>query len=196
MGRKPRAESESGFYHVIIRGNNKHWLFREDADFKEFESFLSGYLERYGVLLFHYCMMGNHVHLMVRSEPVSSLGRMMHGIQRSYHHYYRRKYTFFGHLFQGRYRSLPIDQESYLLECGRYIERNPVRAGLVDDPSAWRYSSYLMYSEEKEIPFVRHDPVYLGLAPGGEERCRIYGEYTEQARAYEELVEKQLVGSK
>lgn len=196
MGRKRRAESESGFYHVIARGNNRGWLFREDEDFKKFESFLSEYLEKYGVLLFHYCLMDNHIHLLVRSEPVSSLGRMMHGVQRSYHHYYRRKYTFFGHLFQGRYRSLPIEKDSYLLECGRYIERNPVRAGLVGDPSAWRYSSYQMYSEGKEKSFLMYDPSYLGLAPTSENRQRIYQEYTERTRAYEELVEKQLVGSK
>lgn len=196
MGRKPRIESESGFYHVIVRGNNKGWLFREDEDFKEFECFLSEYLERYGVLLFHYCLMSNHVHLLVRSEPAFSLGRMMHGIQRSYHHYYRRKYTFFGHLFQGRYRSIPIDEDSYLLECGRYIERNPVRAGLVDEPSAWRYSSYQMYSGGKEKSFVRYDPTYLTLAPLDGDRQRMYREYTEQTRAYEELVEKQLVGAK
>jgi putative transposase len=196
MGRKPRAESESGLYHIIIRGNNKHWLFREDEDFKAFEAFLSEYLERYGILLFHYCLMSNHVHLLVRSEPASSLGRMMHGIQRSYHHYYRRKYTFFGHLFQGRYRSLPIDKDSYLLECGRYIERNPVRAGLVEDPSAWHYSSYRIYSEGQEKSFVGYDPSYLGLAPEAEERQKIYRKYTEQARVYEELVEKQLVGAK
>ncbi|HOW87346.1 MAG TPA: transposase [Candidatus Omnitrophota bacterium] len=196
MGRKPRRESESGYYHVIIRGNNKHWLFREDEDFKKFEELWEKYLKRYGVLLFHYCLMSNRVHMLVQSEPASSLGRMMHGIQRSYHHYYRRKYTFFGHLFQGRYRSLPIEQESYLLECGRYIERNPVRAGLIGDPSEWRYSSYQMYVEGKEKPFVRCDPAYLGLASTDENRRKIYREYTEQTRAYEELVEKQLVGSK
>lgn len=196
MGRKRRLESGTGFYHVIIRGNNKGWLFREDEDFKKFEDFISEYLKCYGVTLSHYCLMSNHVHMLVCSEPVSSLGRMMHGIERSYHHYYRRKYTFFGHLFQGRYRSFPVDKESYLLECGRYIERNPLRAGLVNDPAAWHYSSYQMYSEGKAIPFVSYDPAYLGLAPVEHDRQRIYQKYTEQTRAYEELVEKQLVGTK
>ena len=185
-----------GIYHVYSRGNNKRWLFREDEDFKKFEDLISEYLECYDVVLSHYCLMSNHVHMLVCSEPVSSLGRMMHGIQRSYHHYYRRKYTFFGHLFQGRYRSLPINKESYLLECGRYIERNPVRAGLVDDPAAWHYSSYRMYSEGKAEPFASYDPAYLGLASTDHERQRIYREYTEQTRAYEELVEKQLVSAK
>ena len=128
MPRGARKESGSGCHHVIIRGNNRQVLFRDNADFEKFAEIVKLYLPRDGVKLHHYCLMSNHVHLLVGCENIKILCRFMHGIQRSYHHYYRKTYTFFGHLTQGRFRSYPIEDDGYLLECGRYIERNPVQA--------------------------------------------------------------------
>jgi len=118
----------------------------------------------------------------------------MHSAQRSYHHYYRKHYTWFGHLFQGRYRSLPIETEDYLLDCGRYIERNPVRAKLVASPKDWAYSSYNAYAYGAKDSLIKLSPGYEALAGTEEGRQRQYRELVETSRPYEDVIDRELVG--
>lgn len=150
------------------------------------------YYEPYGVRIFHYCLMHNHVHLLIRAADLSRLSKFMHSVQRGYHHYYRKKYTQFGHLFQGRYKSLPIDDEKYLLECGRYIERNPVAAKIVSKPGEWEYSSYSNYAEGRGVAWVQLSPAYLGLAPQESDRRGLYKHHVEITRPYDEVLNKQI----
>ena len=103
MGRKARQPSSVGLYHVIVRGNNKGQLFHGQPDFENFLEILTEYLAQYLIQIQHYCLMTNHVHLLMQAESLKLLSRFMHGVERSYHHYYRKHYTWFGHLFQGRY---------------------------------------------------------------------------------------------
>ncbi len=194
MGRKPRQESETGIYHVIIRGNNKGRLFHGREDFDEILKIAGEYLSKYPVQIYHYCLMSNHAHLLIRSEVALQLSKYMHGIQRAYHHYYRKQHTHFGHLFQGRYRSLPIETEGYLLDCGRYIERNPVRANMVADPRDWAYSSYGFYANGKKDPLVTESLAYVALADRAEARQELYRRHVEVTRPYEELIDKELIG--
>ena len=96
MGRKARQASSVGLYHVIVRGNNKGKLFHDGLDFEEFLKILTEYLTQHPVQIHHYCLMTNHVHLLLQAESLEALSRFMHGVQRSYHHYYRKHYTWFG----------------------------------------------------------------------------------------------------
>ena len=196
MGRKPRQQSSVGLYHVITRGNNKSRLFHGEEDFKEIRAVLKDYLEEYPLKIHHYCLMTNHIHLLVWAEELATLSRFMHGVQRSYHHYYRKAYTWFGHLFQGRYRSLPIEDEAYLLDCGRYIERNPVRAKMVEDPKDWEYSSYCFYAYGRADALVSPSIAYQALTARSEEdRCCLYRTHVEATRPYEEIIDRDLVGT-
>ncbi len=194
MSRGAREGSHAGLYHAIVRGNNKTRLFHCKQDFQEFLKILNAYLQKHPVKIYHYCLMTNHIHLLIWSEELHSLSTYMHAVQRSYHHYYRKHYTWFGHLFQGRYRSLPIETESYLLDCGRYIERNPVRAKLVNDPKDWEYSSYNTYAYGIKNDTVTISPGYEALADGDNERQRLYRELVETTRPYEDVIDRELVG--
>ncbi len=193
MGRKPRQLSETGLYHVIVRGNNKGRLFHGREDFEEILKIAGEYLVKYPVQIHHYCLMANHAHFLMKSDDPLLLSKYMHGVQRAYHHYYRKEHVHFGHLFQGRFRSLPIETEGYLLDCGRYIERNPVRAKMVGDPKEWPYSSYGFYAYGKKDGLVTESVMYKTLGEG-ETRQRLYREYVEVTRPYEELIDKELVG--
>ena len=196
MPRNPRPHSETGYYHVIARGNNKKNLFLEPADFEHYLGLLAQYLALSGVKLIHYCLMTNHVHLLLHSEIPEAISKMMHGLQRSYVLFFRKKYGWTGHLFQGRFKSLPIDKESYLLECGRYIERNPVRAKMVETPAEWNYSSYGAYAAGRTIPYLSYSDAYLGLSNLQHERQALYREYLSQSRPYEGIVDRSLAGYK
>jgi len=193
MARKPRPHSESGYYHLITRGNNKKDLFYEREDFEQYLKLLAQYLGLNKVKLHHYCLMTNHVHLLSHSESPQAISKMMHGLQRSYVLFFRKKYQWTGHLFQGRFKSLAIESESYLLECGRYIERNPLRAKIVRDPSDWPYSSYHAYAFGKVTPYLTLSEAYLGLADSREKRQELYRKYLDEARPYDGLVDKSLV---
>ncbi len=195
MGRKAREESSVGLYHVITRGNNKTQLFHCREDFNQFLKIVGYYLEKQPVKIHHYCLMTNHAHLLVWAGGLKALGQFMHGIQRSYHHHYRKNYTWFGHLFQGRFKSLPIENEAYLLDCGRYIERNPVRAKMVDDPKDWNYSSYQVYAYGKKNDLVTQSVAYESLANNDCDRQELYQNYVETTRPYEEIIDKELIGT-
>ena len=194
MARGAREGSQAGLYHAIIRGNNKTRLFHNKQDFQEFLKILKNYFEKHPVKIHHYCLMTNHVHLLVQAEEIPFLSSYMHAIQRTYHHYYRKNYTWFGHLFQGRYRSLPIDTDAYLLDCGRYIERNPVRAKLVQDPKDWEFSSYRTYAYGLKDDLVSLSVAYEALANQEVERQRFYREHVESTRPYEDVIDRELVG--
>lgn len=193
MARGPRVVSEYGLYHVTQRGNNRKWLFLDDEDFQQMLKLIKEYLSEYKVVLHHYCLMSNHIHLLLKASDTKLISKMMHGVQRSYHHYYRQKRGWSGHLFQGRYKSFPIKSEEHLLECGRYIERNPVRAEMVSDAGDWEWSSYRCYAAEDKQDFVELSPAYLGLSRNAMDRQEKYREYVAEERIYEKLMEKALL---
>ncbi len=195
MSRGGRQGSNVGLYHVITRGNNKARLFHKKQDFETFHRILKEALQKHPIKIHHYCLMTNHIHLLVYSEELAFLSAFMHTAQRSYHHFYRKNYTWFGHLFQGRYRSLPIETEAYLLDCGRYIERNPVRAKLVEDPKSWLYSSYRTYAYGTKDDLVTLSAAYEALATANEQRQLAYRDHVESTRPYEDVLDRQLVGT-
>jgi len=130
MPRTQRSKSGSGIYHIIMRGINRQYIFEEPEDSDKFIQTLQQYKEISEYELFAYCMMGNHLHLLIRvgKEPIEQLMRRICG---SYVYWYNKKYSRIGNLFQDRFKSEPIEDDSYFLTALRYIFQNPVKAGLV-----------------------------------------------------------------
>ena len=141
MPRKARELVDGGIYHVYNRGNNKMILFQEASDYGHFLDHLREGKRKFGPELYHYCLMSNHFHLLLQVKQARDLANFMHTVQLRYAIYYAKKYEFVGHIFQERYRSPRISQESYYLQCGRYIERNPVTAGIIARAEDYAYSS-------------------------------------------------------
>lgn len=146
MLRKARELIDGGIYHVYNRGNNKMTLFREASDYHHFLDRLREGRRKFEPEIYHYCLMSNHFHLLLRVKQARDLANLMHAVQLRYAIHYAKKYEFVGHVFQERYRSPRISQESYYLQCGRYIERNPVRAGIAARAEDYAYSSAPSYT--------------------------------------------------
>ncbi|MBI5048578.1 MAG: transposase [Deltaproteobacteria bacterium] len=128
-------------HHVIQRGNNREKAFLDDEDFKKYLSLLEKYLSNKEVVLQGYCLMTNHVHLLLKPLKEQSLYKMIQGITLCYTQYFNKKYSRTGRLWECRYHSCIVDAERYLWAVSRYIERNPVRAKMVENPEDYCYSS-------------------------------------------------------
>jgi len=194
MPRKPRDLTEAGVYHVVTRGNNRQVLFKDDKDFCFFKSLLRLMKEEYRYEIYHYCFMRNHVHLLVRFFDEESFQKVMQRVNLRYAKYYRKKYRYCGHVFQDRFKSFAITKDSYLLECGRYIERNPLKAKIVQDLSDYFWSSYRYYALKNEDPLLTKNPLFITLGNADEERRQQYRDYLFIERPYESLIDKGLVG--
>lgn len=144
MARKPRIEFEGAFYHVIVRGNQKQKVFRDDADYTKYHQLLTIYKNRYQHSVYAYVLMSNHVHLLIETREIP-LSRIMQGITQSYTLYFNKKYRTVGHLFQGRYKAILCDREAYLLSLLKYIHENPIRARLTENINVYPWSSHLAY---------------------------------------------------
>ncbi len=194
MPRGPRLESSTGYYHWINRGVNQKKLFHFKDDFKAFLDLVQQYKERFDVSLFHYCLMTNHSHLLIKSQDIQALFHFSYYVQRRYAYYYCKAHKWRGQVFQRMYKSIPIDKDTYLLECGRYIERNPLRAKLVKSAEQWPYSSYSFYAIGRKNDLITESPAYLEIASESIQRQALYREYVNQERAYENIVDQALIG--
>lgn len=151
MARPLRIEYEGAVYHVLSRGNRSENIFSEERDKEYFVEILQRGAEKYRIDLYAYCVMGNHYHLLM-SMPEGGLTKIMHYIGSSYGSYLRRNKGWIGHVFAGRYKSLCVEKESYLLELSRYIHLNPIRARIVRYPEDYPWSSYGFYIGKKKKP--------------------------------------------
>jgi putative transposase len=177
--RKPRRLqwTEAACYHVINRGHNRETVFADDGDRAKFLELLGRYQKRFDLRLYHYCLMTNHFHLVVRVRAAGELSTVMAGLLRGYVHYFNRRSGFVGHLWQGRFKSPAIEAEIYLLSCGRYVERNPLVAGMVKVPWDWRWSSCRAYALGEPDPLLADNPYYLELAATPERRQQLWQEF-------------------
>ena len=139
MARRPRVFAPGLLYHVIVRGNQRRKTFRSDADYKTYLDRLDKYRTQCRVRIYAYCLMPNHVHLLVETGS-TPLAKFMQGVQQSYTQYFNRRYRKVGHLFQGRYKAIICERDRYLQTLIRYIHLNPVRAKLVIRPERYAYS--------------------------------------------------------
>lgn len=141
MARPLRLEFPGAVYHVTSRGDRREPIFFEDGDREVFLGLLGREVQQQGWWLYAYCLMDNHYHLLVET-PEPNLSRGMRRLNGVYTQAFNRRHGLVGHLFQGRYKAIVVDRDSYLLELSRYVVLNPVRAGLVEDPADWVWSSY------------------------------------------------------
>ncbi len=149
MSRTARKKSDSGVYHVVLRDINKQTIFYDDEDREVFLNRIKQAKVKHRFNLYSFCLMGNHVHLLIR-EKEATIGRIMQFLLASYVFWYNSKYERIENLFQDRFKSEPIDGDSYLLCALRYIHQNPLKAGLVQEVGAYRWSSYGAYLSDKE----------------------------------------------
>ena len=156
MGRRLRQGSRTGYLHLILRGNNKQILFEEADDYRFFLSRLGKYCREETIRISAYCLMENHVHLLVNDRE-NNTSAMMKKLSVSYAKYYNLKYERIGHLFQGRYLCEPVEDEAYLLTVFRYILNNPRKAGICS-ASQYRWSSYRAFFRPEtslDLGFIR-----------------------------------------
>jgi putative transposase len=142
MPSRPRYCPAGYPVHVIQRGNDRQLCFAEESDLAAYASWLQEYADQYNVQVHGWVFMTNHVHLLLTPQTDAGISKLMQTLGRLYVRYFNHRYQRSGTLFEGRYRSSLVQQEEYLLACQRYIELNPVRAGLVHDPGDYRWSSY------------------------------------------------------
>src|SRR4030042_6206961 len=127
MARKPRIEFEGALYHVITRGNQRQQIFKATEDYELYLKILGDYKARYDFVLYAYVLMGNHVHVLIETKEVP-LSKILQGVNQSYTMYFNRRYATVGHLFQGRYKAMLCDKDSYLLSLVNTFHMNPIRA--------------------------------------------------------------------
>jgi REP element-mobilizing transposase RayT len=190
VARPLRIEFEGALYHITARGNVRQKLFLDDKDCAKFVELLRASLTRYDVILHAYVLMGNHYHLIAETRR-ANLGRWMHWLSTSYTVYFNWRHRRVGHLFQGRYKSIVVEAEGYLLTLSRYVHLNPVRGQMIGKGSPverrkrlreWKWSSYRGYSGLVEPEGWMQDERILGEMGG----IRLKGERLRYRRYVEE----------
>jgi len=145
VSRPPRILSETGLYHIIFRGLNRQNLFEEDEDYIKLLEIITDIKSVFGIQIYAYCLMTNHVHLFLRENELGDIKTIMHKLLTRYVMWYNKKYQRSGSLIGNRYKSEPIEDETYYLTLMRYIHQNPVKAGMVDKSEKYIWSSYNDY---------------------------------------------------
>lgn len=143
MARKPRVHYPGALYHVMVRGNNGEDIFKEEGHKRKYLDTLASYKDKMGFIIYAYCIMDNHAHMLIEVTDIP-LSKSMQGIQQVYTGWYNRKYERTGHVFQQRYKALLCDKENYLLQVLKYIHNNPVKAKLKEGID-YKWSSHKCY---------------------------------------------------
>lgn len=170
MPRPRRLEPPGVALHVIQRGNNRSACFFCDMDRHFYLKCLAEYAERRGCAIHAYALMTNHVHLLVTPATPGGVSRMLQDVGRRYVRTVNEAQSRTGTLWEGRFKSNPIDSETYLLTCHRYIELNPVRAGIASAPADYRWTSHSYYAHGKPNKLISEHPVYIGLGATPDDR--------------------------
>ncbi len=150
MPRQARRKSESGIYHIMLRGINQQQIFEYEEDGFRFLETLSKYKEQCGYEIYAYCLMGNHVHILLK-EGKENLTLVLKRIAGSYVYWYNWKYRRCGHLFQDRFKSEPVEDDAYFLTVIRYIHQNPIKAGICKNIDGYKFSSYNEYINKPNL---------------------------------------------
>lgn len=174
MPRKRRCCPPGLPVHIIQRGNNRQACFADDSDLKAYAHWLSEGSDKHGVDIHAWVFMTNHVHLLVTPTSADSVSRCMQLLGRYYVRYFNRRHRRSGTLFEGRFKSSIVQTRGYLLHCQRYIELNPVRAGMVSDPADYTWSSYRAHAFGQKPGMWHPHAEYLGLGETPAMRMSVY----------------------
>ncbi|MGI6549579.1 MAG: REP-associated tyrosine transposase [Syntrophomonadales bacterium] len=178
MARQSRRRSESGIYHIVMRGTNRQDIFHERDDYWRLLQIIAQTKPENNFELYGFCLMTNHVHLLIH-EKEETIAKTMHRITTRYAGWYNYKYERSGHVFQGRYGSECVEDDRYLLTVIRYIHNNPVKAGMVSHPEDYRWSSIkAYYSGHKRPARLTNTSFILGIfAPERTEAVHRFREF-------------------
>jgi len=189
MGRYARINYPDLTYHIINRGNNREAIFIEEEDYKHYLNTIQRYKKKYGFKLFAYCLMTNHIHLLIKVTERGGISRIMQSITVAHTRYYNYKYRRCGHVWQGRFMSPIVSEDDHLLTVMRYIEQNPLRAKMVNRVEEYRWSSYRLNIRRKESKIIDREDcvVFKGL---GENLFSRIDEYKRRMR--KDIEKKQL----
>jgi putative transposase len=163
MPRLPRPVADGLLYHAINRGNNRAAVFASAADFQAFLDALRQTQRRYPFRLFGYCLMRNHFHLLIAPGRGQSISRILQSLTVTHTWRHHRRHGGVGHVWQGRFKSPVVQNDDHALMVLRYIEANPLRAGMVTDAGAYRWSSYAVHAEGRSDDLVSMLPAYEAL---------------------------------
>jgi putative transposase len=187
-----RLVSDDSMQHIVQRGLNRIKIFNTESDYEFIKQKIRKYLSIYKVSIHNYCFMPNHIHILVYTKIAKELSKFMQAVSLSHSYYYRKKYKYSGYLWQGRYKSFPIEKDSYLLECARYIERNPIRAKrkIVSHLSQYKWSSYNFYAHGIKDDIITPNPLYQQMGKTPKERQNNYRDYVLTDRPYEQIIDE------
>ena len=182
MPRQGRVVLPNWPHHIIQRGHNKQRVFRAEEDYGYYLQTLAEWKTVLGCEVYAYCLMTNHVHLIINPGPKAThLAVLMKRVAWRQTRYVNAREWRSGTLWESRYKSSPIETEAYLLACGRYVELNPVRAGMVERPEQYRWSSYRARAGQSAWGWLDRDPCYEGLGRTAHERADRYRRWVLEA---------------
>lgn len=176
MPRPPRLQLPGVPQHLIQRGNNRQRCFFLEADYLRYLAMLREAAGQHACAVHAYVLMPNHVHLLVTPSRSGSVSGMMQRLGSRYVRYINRAYERSGTLWEGRFKACPVNSGRYLLACYRYIELNPVRAGMIISPASYRWSSYPANALGRADPVIRRHPFYMRLGACPVSRAAAYQE--------------------
>lgn len=175
-----RVSFAGALFHITTRGNNRERIFLDDRDYERFRNLLRKYRAKHNFRLYAYALMPNHVHLLIETTTTASISTIMHAINTSYAKYFNSRYDHVGHVWQGRFHSTIIDTESYFLEVMRYMDLNPVRAGLAGRLGDYAHTSHRHYAQGEPDDIVDRHDLYTNLGKTDRKRRRVYREFVEE----------------
>ncbi|MDY0234545.1 MAG: transposase [Gudongella sp.] len=177
MPRRSRKKSESGLYHVMLRGINKQTIFESDDDRYQLLATMKRFVDTNKFILFGYCLMDNHVHLLIQ-ELEDDISTAIKRISSSYVLWYNKKYERCGHLFQERFKSEPVETDNYFMIALRYIHQNPIEARICKELSDYKWTSYKEYIK---VPIIIDTELCLSLfSPDKDRAVELFVEYMNQ----------------
>jgi len=179
---------QSLVYHAFSRSNGRKVIFQESEDFEHFKRLLREYSDRFNSQIYHWAIMPTHYHLVVEFENPELISKFMAGLHRAYSHYYHKQYNAVGFLWQGRFKLQPIQKDLYLKNCGRYVERNPVRAGIVAEACQYSHSSARFYCLGQEDGITQVSPDFEEFGKSVTERRSTYKEFLKAPNSQEEAL--------
>lgn len=174
MPRTRRLLLSKSFYHIMARGNNHNVIFKNKKNYQYYLENILKYKSEHPFDLYHYCLMPNHIHFLIQTKNALDFSTFMKKINLAYFHHFKQEYGWVGHLWQGRYKSQPVGKDEYFIQCGKYIELNPVRANLVKTPKNYKYSSYNFYAYGKPNELITKDFMFNNMGKNDIERQKVY----------------------
>lgn len=180
MARQWRISFPGALYHIMSRGNERQEIFRSDEDRRMFLDLTGDFSERFQIDVFAYVLMDNHFHLLLRTRE-ANLSKAMQWLGTTYTRKFNNRHDRSGHLFQGRYKSILVENDQYLLQLSCYIHRNPLRAGIVKRLAEYPWSSYLSYGYARKTPEWLNTELILKLMP---DKINPHAEYRKKIQQY------------